>query len=493
MSVIFNDTKREVVPRWLDYQTACSLSLLKSNREQRPGSILEEQHSRVLHEWVDNPNTATAVELIAEAIIIKDFTSVDAINAANYILRNASSSYPLHRELATYFLNQSATNLSRPSLEFKDIDRSKCIANLRQNTREYSYNALAWSDLSLYYAGSGHSEKARRAAAVALGLGKSNRFILRNVSHCFMYLGEPDRAVYILRHSELGNIDPWITSAEIAISESAGLKSKLIDYARDLTANDNLTYFARSELAAELGTIEYKNASTKKAKKLMKLALQDPSENALAQVEWFGRHSHSGIHISNIDVEAPYEAETWHYYFDKKFKDSLKASKLWACFQPLSSLPVIQSSFLAITCLNDNKEAISIIENSLPVIRQNPTLINNYAVALAKLNKIEQAEQKLRCIDIDELSLHENLVLTATWGMISYKKSDPKYGEILYKQAIEGFERNEEPTSAAIAAYFWALEEKRIGSPNAEVRIKDAQKRIKRFGVFTLEDLVNQL
>jgi hypothetical protein len=59
--------------------------------------------------------------------------------------------------------------------------------------------------------------------------------------------------------------------------------------------------------------------------------------------------------------------------------------------------------------------------------------------------------------------------------------------------AVKGFERIKRPRSAAIAAYFWAAEEKRIGSSEAESRIKDAKNRIDRFNVFELEKWAKKL
>ncbi len=58
---------------------------------------------------------------------------------------------------------------------------------------------------------------------------------------------------------------------------------------------------------------------------------------------------------------------------------------------------------------------------------------------------------------------------------------------------VQGFELINAFRSAAIAAYFWALEEKRIGSLDAASRVADAKSRIDRFGVFELEDLAKTL
>lgn len=490
MTIMSIDTKRQVIPRWLDYKIACSLGLLKTSSLNNFQALDLEKHYHTMHKWSSAQNSTTALDLIAEALILGEFESFEAKAAANYVLAN--SSYPLQRELADYFLNHG-NFMFQESLSFTMPDIRKGISDLRHSVRNYPINALAWSELSLCYAGSGNINKSKRAASVSLALNPTNRFILRNAAHCYLHFDDPDRAVYILRKSGLGNVDPWIASAEIAISEISGLKSKCIKPSRDIVNNDNLTAFSRSELAAQLGTVEYKNASTTKARRLMKLALEEPNENSLAQVQWFAKDARKEIIPTRIDVAAPFEAESWRYYFLNKFPLSFQAAKHWAVFQPLSSDPVIQASYLASTFMNNNMDAIQMIEGALLTLRHNPIIKNNYAVCLLGIGKIYEAESELRGIELASLSPSQKLVHTATLGMLAYRKDDKVLGESLYRDAIYGFEKLGAQEYAAVAMYFWAREEERIGSPTAESKAREARLMIEKYGPFVFKGLVDKL
>ena len=496
MSETFDDTNRQVIPRCLDYSTACGLGLLRIIKKQEQAQETEVLSSRTKQEWQNSPSLATAVDLVAEALIVKKFESGEAIKAAHYILREAPASSRLIRELANHFLEQpSLGKIEINPITGRDFGR-KYVAPLRKSVRVHPINPIAWSDLALSYAILGRVEKARLAMKVALSLGRSNRFILRSAARCFMHMGEPDRAVTILNRSGLCPFDPWIASAEIAISESMGLKSKSIRNAKSLIKDDNLSHFSRSELAVGMGTIEMKNGSASRAKMLMRQALRDPTENALAQVEWVA--TRLGANISNIvqlgeRVPASFEAQARHFFIKKQFEDSLKASKMWGRFQQLSSQPIIFSSFIASVCLDDDAEAIRIIESAMPAHKNVPLLTNNYACSLARRGEVPAAAKALQKVNFRDLSEREKFTFCATQGLISFRSGDVEQGRKLYSTAVCEFEQFNNPRSAAIATYFWAIEEKRIGSPQATSRVKDAKSRIERFNVFELEDLAKRL
>ena len=166
---------------------------------------------------------------------------------------------------------------------------------------------------------------------------------------------------------------------------------------------------------------------------------------------------------------------------------------MWARFQPLSSRPIVLASFLASICLNDDAEALRILDSSTPAQRNDPLLINNYAFSLTRSGDIAAAVEELRKVDFHVLSDRLKLILTATKGFISFRTDDVEQGRKLYSMAVSGFELINVFRSAAIAAYFWAVEEKRIGSPDAASRVADAKRRINRFRVFELEDLAKTL
>lgn len=496
MSVIYDDTNRQVVPRCVTYATACSLGLLRVNRKQEQVDKTEVTDSDARKEWIENPRIAAAVDLVGEALILKDFQSNDAIKAAKYILSKAPLSSLLIRQLANHFLEAPASVwMEANQVREADADRED-IARLKKSVRNYPENPLAWSDLSLSYATLGQTEKSKMAMRVATNLARNNRFILRSASRCFMHLGEPDRAVAILNKSGLCALDPWIASAEIAISEGAGLKSKCIGKARHLIDNNNLTPFSRSELALSIGTIEMKSGSVRRAKKNIRQALIDPTENALAQTEWaastFKVDFNDLIRLRNT-VPASYEATAVHSFYGKEFAESLKASEKWGRFQSLSSRPVILSTFLSSCMLNDDLGAINIYNNSLPAQRASPLAINNYAFALARIGRTDDARKALNTALRYEPSREEKLVITATFGLIRFREGYVEEGRKFYTDAGRGFELIKDFRSAAIATYYWAVEEKGINSQNAESKIKEAKREIERHNVFEFIDLAKKL
>jgi len=496
MSGTFDDTNRQAIPRCLDYSTACALGLLRITREHVKKNKPEFQISRAISKWQENPNIYTAVDLLAEALILKDFKSKYAIEAADHVLNKSKTTNTLLKELASHFLEQpsiqniQSTQISEPQIVYP------VIAGLKNSVRFYDKNPIAWCDMALYYATLAQMDKARKAIKVALNLAPNNRFILRSASGCFNHLGEPDRAVSILRRSPLHLLDPWIASAEIAISESADLPSKSISKAKGLVKDDNLTQFSRSELAVSIGTKEMRSGAERRAKALMRQGVIDPTENALAQAEWMA--TQLGTNIGGFiqleeKVPASFEATARHFFYKEKFKESLDSAELWCTYQPLSSIPFIFSSYIASVCLDNDIESVRILNSALQLYRTNPMFMNNYICSLAKTGDVGAAIETFRMLKLGNLSNYETFVFMATQGLIYFRTDDAEKGREFYLKAIMGFERINDQRSAAIATYYWALEEKLILSSYKEARIKDAKRRVERFHVFELDNRIKKL
>jgi tetratricopeptide (TPR) repeat protein len=495
MSVRYNDTNRQAVPRCLPYETACSLGLLRASRKKEEILKHEVKGSDATREWTENPRIATAVDLVAEALIVKDFQSIDAIAAAKFIIEKAPLSSTLIRQLASHFL-ETPISIWKEQDKIPDVDVGKDIARLRSSVRYYILNPIAWSNLSLGYATIGQNDKARKAMIVALNLAPKNRYILRSASRCFLHLGEPDRGLAILDKSGLCALDPWIASAEIAISQSVGLKSKCVGKAKDLIENDNFSPFSRSELALGIGTLELKSGAIRKAKKIIRNALIDPTENALAQTEWAA--STFKINFDDLvglrtTVLASYEATAVYSYYNKAFKESLKASEKWGKFQFLSDRPIIQSKFISSSMLNNDLGAINIFNNAFPAQKESPLVINNYAFALARVGRTEEAKEALKRAVRYEASREDKLTITATIGLICFREGYAEEGREFYANAVNGFELIRDYRSAAMARYYWAVEEKRINSQNAKPKIMEAKREIERYNVFDFIDLAKVL
>ena len=488
----FNDTKRQVVPRWLDYRTSCSLGLLARVQPQKTPLVAFSHDPAKLADWSNSPNILTGADLVAENYILGTNSNAQAREAAIFILKHAPQSSTIIRELAHSFLQQDAPpRIQQPHSVFINSNRQE-VAILKRIVRANSVNPVAWSDLSLCYAMQGHRDKASRAMTVALSLGPQNRFILRNAARCFLHLQEPDRAIRLLRQSGLCGLDPWIAAAEIAISEGINRSSPYLKHSKALIADDNNSFFSKSEIAVALSTVEAKNGSRKKTKELAQIALRDPSENALAQLEWLAAQRHIQA-PANINSFAAFEAQARHFYQAKQFTESLKEAEKWIRFEPFSARPLVMATFLASTCLDDDKHAIEISTNALPANRSDPVLLNNRAFSYARLGDLSAASNALNQINLNECMDNNILMITATHGLLRFRSGKTEEGRDFYRTAVQGFERLADLRSTAIATFFWATEEKRIQSSEAPTLIADAKKKIKNAGVFELENAVQKL
>ena len=92
------------------------------------------------------------IDLLVEALILKDFKSEHAIEAADYVLNKSKPTNIVLKELASHFLEQpsiqniQSTQISEPQIVYP------VIANLKQSVRFYDKNPIAWCNMSLYYA-----------------------------------------------------------------------------------------------------------------------------------------------------------------------------------------------------------------------------------------------------------------------------------------------------------------------------------------------------
>ena len=492
MSGIFDDSNRQVIPRWLDYRMSCALGLVVAARPQDSALVAFAPRDSKLTDWRAMPNLPTAVDLVAESFILNNRSSVDANAAARFILDHAHQDSCLVRELAASFLERDAPEPTQNNHVPSGDAGEHLVAVLRRSLRSSPLNPVAWSDLSLCYASEGLHEKARRAMLTALSLGPHNRFVLRNAARCFLHLKDPERAVQLLRCSGMCSSDPWIAAAEISIAEGTDLHSDCLKEAWSFVRDSNNSPFALSEVAASLSTIETKSGSRKKAKRLIHQALEAPSENALAQVEWLATHRHTEA-PGEISLQANFEAEARHLHRAKQYARSLEAAEKWVRFQPFSSRPLVFATFLASVCLNDDDRAIRIAEKAARANRLAPLLLNNLAFAHARQGNVTAATEALNQIELSDRPEQEVLIVAATSGIVLFRRGEPDGGRSLYRKAVLGFDRLSESRSAAIASFFWAYEEKRLSSSEAPHRIADAKKRVKRTGVFELEDAVARL
>jgi hypothetical protein len=474
---------RLLIPRWLTYGVASSFGELGENlKNKRPSAYSSRNYTSIQFEWKNNKSIPYAIELVSFGLLINDYENPLLIEAANFILDNRNMTSDIAVELASRALNTANDRVIIPEPHQYEVSveaiRGK-IAALKYRCRDYNVNAIAWADLAFYYSMLAQKEQEIKSMSIAVSLGHENRFILRSASRLFTHYGSPDYALTLLRGSEISKYDPWIMASEISISESINKASKLSNYAQRLIANSEKVTINNSELFATMGTLEFSHGAIKKCKKLINSSLQKPTENCLAQAEWLADKLGAPFKTP-LQNSASFEAQTLQLFNSNKYSESVDACNKWLRFQPFSSMPAVNGSYVASIALEDYKHAIEICEIGLQSSPNEIMLINNYAFALLQCGRLDDAEKVINSVDVSGLEDRALNTLAATTGLLKYKQGDVSNARELYAMSTEKFAKNDDKRALAIALTFWAEEEKEFDMSLAASLLEKAKQIAKK-------------
>jgi tetratricopeptide (TPR) repeat protein len=474
-------SKRRVVPRWRSSLVSAGTKEFRPLRHRvlpapEGGDVIES----LLHQFQVHPDLGVAAEVIACAARSGELDR--GRGAASFIVTQGEQSPSMLTE-AAYALLQGGV----PKLVDQELaTHGKSIARLRQLLRASPQSPTIWADLAWHQAALGDTEKAQRSMSTALALAPQHRWILRAASRLFLHCGELERAHKILLKSPRTKYDPWLMAAELASAQIAGRVPKFIKPAQHLLSGRAFAPQHLSELAAAVATIELESGSGKFAKRLIRQALQDPTENALAQVEWIDRESKSGLELGETLRRVPdaFEASTWVKYKDGKIDEALSAAIAWANYEPFADRPPAMICYLA--SFLDNYELI--IDVATEVLRRHPaSQIHRNTLIFAELSTgylLQPENRKLlndamsfltRCIEGDD-----PVQAVANSGLLLYRSGGGEDGRVLYERAMELAEREGNFIAKAIAACYGAREAILAGSPWASASLDAANRAAKR-------------
>lgn len=461
---------RQVIPRWHTYPVARWLGLAQATVQSGPPHAPTQDFVEKIQAWRNQPNPLYASDLVGSALSINQVNSRDATDAAQYILEHDRTSPSSVVELANAYLrqvNRKALPLPNIILPEQTAKFHEAIASLKGRVRAYPRNPILWMELAFYYSAIGQKLSAEKAVNVAISLNKENRYLLRSGSRFFMHMGLAEQGLELIRRSESGRHDPWLVAAEIAISNTLGLAPKRINRGRELLASSRIDKFHLSELASALGTLELENGAIKKGKRLFTLALEDPTENSLAQAAHLSDVlGETARHIGTKHLANSFEAETsLKFYQDEDYRGALEAAKKWFAYQPFSSRPALSGSYIAAVTLDDHEEAIRITKMGLLSSPNDVMLRNNLAFSLASLNRPGEAREALSHIKESDLEKRELAVVTATKALVDFRIGNLKAARKLYADSIAGFKQVNDARAEIMARFFWTREE-RLANPN---------------------------
>lgn len=445
----FNEIdRRNVLPNWRSYiKTAISGEFQSSNKQNFiiPLFPLDEY----LFAWKENRSIPYASDLVSAAMTNGQTGKLEVIEAAKFIIAHSEDCSETQVICAQSILSDNKSKNIRNDiglsdkllcLKDKDTRYRESIRILRQQNFLFPYNAINYCELARYYANLGQWDKAKKMMQTAVQLAPESRFISRSAARLFSHIEEYDLAHKVLTQNPWLLKDPWIIASEIAVNTAIGRSSKYIKKGQELIASGNYNPFSCSELASAIATLEINHGNRKKCRNYMNVALQRPNDNSLAQAEWI-IHKDQNVGFTFGDysyLQNKAEADCRYAYFREDYITALSVGVDWIADYPFDPDPIYFTAEMAYTYLKKYDTAIDIINLGL---RSNPEdlgLLNNLAYCYALSGQVLKAESILDKINYNAINVPNDtkICLTATRGLVEYRKGNIEIGQQLYLKAM---------------------------------------------------------
>lgn len=475
MATIFEDKIRNIIPRWRDFNTTVAIGELKSSRQ----IVLPVNHPQgdflasKLKDWKNNKTIAFAAEVVGEAFVLG--RQNEAVEVAKFIIEQKEGVSESLKAISLKILNPDVENEVESLIDDADsVETSylyKRIHNLRNQLREEPRNSIVYVDLARAYTLLDENEKALQAINLALKLSPNNRFILRSAARLMLHTKDYNQAHKILRQAEITRYDSWLLAAEISVASAVNNPVRFAKTGQKLLAENKLSPLEITELATALAMLEIEYGKSRDARKLIQQAIISPTENSLAQIEWAARNriKLDFVNLDNFEnVPLVHEAKAWEHYSNGEWKKALNESWKWFYDQPFSDRPVNLGSYLASTIIGDYQEGIKILEKGKISNPNDFTVLNNLAFCYASLNDIANARKAFDEISLVGLDDKTKIVAAATEGLIAFRSGDFSKGRAKYREAITNAEKHNLPELLARAKVYYAREEIRAKTPEAD-------------------------
>ena len=465
--------KRHMLPRWCSLRHSMESGEFKSSKQSRSNLLkidgiksalkrTERDFNRFKKNWEESKDIYFAEELLTSAVILGKKNDPSVLTAAKSI-----ESSPHIRTGMRIFAQEVVHGLENENTEILQNEREKIFLEIRKRKKLIILNpndGLRIAETALLYANLGQVRTAKALIERAVILLPDNRYVLRAATRFFSHIGEPDIALHWLQRSPRTDYDPWLASAQMAISAATDTMPSRWKNAILLLRDDKFSDRDKSELAAQVGTFELSGGSRKKAIKLLKLSSNDPTENSIAQIEWIRQKKYNikaEYFISDISIS--HEAVANTRYLQSRWDESLQACESWQRIEPFSARPAILGSFVSSIMSNSFIRGLEIANLGLVSNPKNMTLLNNAVVLLAYQGEIEKAKEKLGKI-VSKTGDNIEVSKTATEGLIEFRSGNFIEGTNFYSKAINIAMASEKFDTALRAYSFFAREMSRINS-----------------------------
>lgn len=494
MADFFEKKSRHLIPNWRSFENTAKLGELNGSKGLKLDSSFKPDMSDLIDDWQAHQNIGVAGDILGAALVCNQETNKTVIEIANFVLKN--------KQLASNAIITAAKNILKPKYESiqlsLDIENPESfndksilleiyikINELKGKLIDNPYNPINWIEIARYYSILGQDKKAERSIKNALFLASENRFILRSAARFFVHIGDIEFAHDIVRKSELTKHDPWLLATEIALATLRNQNSRFANTGLQLLKFGNFHPFNITELASSIATLELKNSSIKKSKKLFKQSLINPNDNSLAQAEWASQEEKklAQVNPEQFNLNNSFEALARDLSEQKKWNESIEFSKKWFYDLPFSRMPVLFGSEIASRKLKDHNQAVELAKLGLLSHPNDPQLLNNIIYYLCLQDKMEDAGgylEKVRKEDLNAKNIH-GICLTATRGLYYFRKGIHEMGRQLYLESIKMAQDKGDVYLNALALVNYAREEILVGTEDISELIPSLAKIAKYY------------
>ncbi|MFN8339970.1 MAG: hypothetical protein U0T36_13230 [Saprospiraceae bacterium] len=465
MASISGNKDRNVIPNWRKFEITANLGELNGSLNSKLNSSFKPDIADLLEDWEEEKSIGIAGDILGAAIICNQTKNDKVQEIAKFIEKNQHISSLALLDSAKFVVEQAKIHkdnyVKENSLhhEFSLQNLYNQIAYQKNILKKNQRNAIAWVELSRLYSIQGLDSKAERSMKNALYIAPENRFVLRSMSRLFSHLGDVEFADNFLKKADITEYDPWVMATSIALSDMRGKNSKFAKSGLLKINSSNLHPFSTSELSSALATLEMRNGKIKNSKKLFNGSLKNPNDNSLAQAEWASQRE---LRLDNVNphkfnLSNSFEALARDSKEKGEWENSIKYSKDWFLDMPYSKGAVLFGYDIALHKLKDTIQASEIGKLGLISHSNDHSLINNIMYALSLSNNTNEAEilyNKIKNSKLDRLNT-TNICLTATKGLLNYRKGNIEEGRRLYIEAMDLAKKldNDELTNLALVNF----------------------------------------
>jgi tetratricopeptide (TPR) repeat protein len=463
---------RDLVPRWRPFLPTARTGELGA---VRPGGFERVRFRELpaVGEFRDAPGLFTAGDLLSQAVA--SGATGEAVTEAAWLVRELPDAGRAAQSLADHVLGDlpAMDDVARAAEPFDEQTARARAHEMRRILREQPRNAVRWTDLALVHVNLGQLVQARHEMEIATRLAPDNRFVLRSAARLYVLLGEPDRGLRLLQTSD-ARVDPWLQAAEISLSEQAGRRSSQIRQAKRAVETGTIPSFHMSELAGEVATTELRYGSTRAARKLMRAALLDPTENTVAQAEWARQHGVSNPNPAALALPRSFEARALDASARGEFELAVQEGIKWQADLPFDADAGTFVSYASSVLLERYDIGISAARLALQANPNHAMLRNNLVFGLASSGRLGEATRELATLLTLSRNSSQEATILATRGLVAFRNQAPDEGRAHYRAAIERFTKLKDADRVAMAALFLAREELEAGTPEAARAIEEA-------------------